>query len=209
MTGKTILGHFSEILPSPADTSVDPLLSGLRDLRQSLPTSDKTQRLGEAELKELQTEYQALRGAAAKIIAPAGPPYAEQEEHVYPDLEESVVAKRRRWPRLLWTGLAVAIFAALALGVSYRARGAGQQGHPARARETRPSAPDVVRPKAAPGRPARAPGRGAPRAALEALARGDRAEAQRRYAELARYEKEPGPYGAAAAILARELRAGE
>jgi hypothetical protein len=196
MATKTRIHLVTDLEQALTQEEADLPLPGLVDLRHKAPSLAQTQVLDQAALQQLRSEYEALRGPIVR--APS-----EREQT---DLTLQVPKPRRF--RLIAALLAILV-ALLSWSVC-RSWLAGQQV----ARASTPSSPaalpapvQVAVPVRA--RPAQAAAANLPRAALEALAGGDRELARRIYDELAQHEAEPGPYAAAAAILARELKAAE
>lgn len=167
-------------------------LPGLVDLRHKGPLLEQTQVLDQAELCKLRAEYEAMRGPIV-----TEPRASEQTDRT---LREAAGLRPPRRFRLIGSLLAIL----LALGSWSVCRSWMASQHVARASSqpvpVLPTAPGRAPPPTR-ERPTRAPAANLPRAALEALAGGDRELARRIYTELAQHELEPGPYSAAAEIL--------
>jgi hypothetical protein len=188
----------SDLADALAREEPDMPLPGLVDLRHKGPLLDQTQVLDQETLHRLRRDYEVLRG----------PIVSEQRDSQLTDLTTLPLKKTSPIRRVIGVLLLIAI-AQVSWSVS---RPWMAEKHVARAATQAapvvPAAPLVV---PAPTRelPKHAPAVDLPRSALDALAGGDRARAHRSYAELALHEREPGPFTAAAEILARELKAGE
>jgi hypothetical protein len=203
MTGKTRLYEHGELaaalgredpnLPLP-DLSVPDLV----DLRHKDPLLARTQVLDEDELRQLRAEYEALRQQQPVVSEPRASELTAR----------TTLALAPRRYRVIGALLAIAV----ALGSWSVCRSWMTGGQVARAATQ--AAPVVAAMPVLPTVPAREPpgqppAASAPRAAVNALASGDREAARRVYDELARHEEEPGPYAVAAQILAGELRAAD
>jgi hypothetical protein len=195
MRSETRSYQATELADALAREEPEPMpLPGLVDLRHKGPMLVQTQVLDQAELRQLRADYERIRAQQPIVNEPRA---SEQTDRT---LREAAGLQPPRRFRLIGTLLAILLaLVSWSVGRSWLA---GQ--HVARASTkpapALPAAPVVA---AAPARemPTHAPAANLPRAALEALASGDRELARRIYAELAQHEREPGPYSAAAEIL--------
>jgi hypothetical protein len=173
-------------------------LPGLVDLRHKGPLLAQTQVLDQGTLEQLRRDYEALRG----------PIVSEPRDSELTD--RTLLPRNGARPIRRLIGVLLAVLIAIVSWSVCRSWSTGR--HVARA-ETRAASPAVAGvplvlpapPREVPLQPARP---NLPRVALEALAAGDRESARRTYDELARHEREPGAFSAAAEILTRELEAG-
>ncbi|HEX5659453.1 MAG TPA: hypothetical protein VFX59_19795 [Polyangiales bacterium] len=182
------LAHEEEDMPLP----------GLVDLRHKSPLLAQTQVLDQEQLRKLRSDYEALRG----------PLVSEPRDG---ELTDRTLLNLKPRPVRRLIGVLVAILVALGSWSVCRSWMAGQHVARASSPAAVPVLPEAPAAVVAPSRevPPQPASANLPRVALEALASGDREAARRAYSALARYEREPGPFSAAAEILTRELKAGE
>lgn len=174
---------------------------GLVDLRLEGPLLDETQVLDAERMSVLHAEYAALRGqASVDEVRPSEPT----------ELIQRAQPRAPRPLRFLIGGLLVVLVALVAASAA-RSWRSGREVAKAAEHTAPPTSRGAAPPPALPQRadPKKPAAPHLPRTALDALASGDRELARRTYEELARHEAVAGPYGAAAAILARQLKAAE
>jgi hypothetical protein len=200
MATETRIYSHAELQAALAQEDAEMPLPGLVDLRHKDQPLAQTQVLDAQALNQLRSEYHARHGSQ--------PPVSEPRESELTGRTERALGLKPRRYRLIGALLAIAVGT-----VSWSVCRSWMAGHHVERAATQAVAQPMPSAPAAPPapvreRPTHPAAANLPRAALDALASGDRERARRAYDELARYEQEPGPYSTAAEILARELKAG-